>query len=667
VAAREHLLDELRYEYGEGQLVPFLGSGMSRPVCRGWAGMIARLESAMGLRSLRNPDEASGCDDFELTRRAAYVLERLRLEGGLDKVAGAVRDALLESGPAPPPSATATLARFDWPLVLTTNYDDLYVAAVHAEFLSTRIGGRQRTGDTERRVPPTEVVGRSLSDCHRVLSALRRPARPLVWALQGFLPGQGRIVIPPAAGHSTELWLDYISAGDGQPGFSSEKFKELERQLVVGHAEYRAVAMRSETFRRAFAEVYRSRSFLFLGSGLRDRYLLDLFSQIAELYGPSSQQHYAIVLRDEVDPAFLQRYFGISVLEIDDHGEIPGLLTKIGSPANAAVGAVRWSYIKQTPRRRPPALSIVSSFLTAESPPSGCVVLSGGGSRDWLRLSAGMRAFLVGSGFLPERFRDSDAKDVGRLFRRKEGRDFIWVLKEGVVQQAHNDHATLLIARVRADPASSLGRQLRPLAPAANQARTGDNAGRLWRDLRLVKPAMQEVLDVAAAAGNSTIVSTLLASGSLRSFPPSFALQEMVRAWASDAQHVVSLEVRITDNAVLTDMRSGRLDLSYLLSRSGSATGAASSMRFWLEIEEINGRTQRLWELTEPEFPVRTFLQDHWLDDPRWSIDVWPAPCLEWVPWTLQDIKGWEREMHKDMSLERLGVFHGSTLRVSEM
>ena len=49
---QKHLLGEMRYEYGEGRLVPFLGSGMSRPVCRGRAGMIVQLELIRGLRSV---------------------------------------------------------------------------------------------------------------------------------------------------------------------------------------------------------------------------------------------------------------------------------------------------------------------------------------------------------------------------------------------------------------------------------------------------------------------------------------------------------------------------------------------------------------------------------------------------------------------------------------
>jgi hypothetical protein len=76
---QKHLLGEMRYEYGEGRLVPFLGSGMSRPVCRGWADMIAQLELTGGLRSVPQAKKSSEGDDFELTHRAAFVLEQLRL------------------------------------------------------------------------------------------------------------------------------------------------------------------------------------------------------------------------------------------------------------------------------------------------------------------------------------------------------------------------------------------------------------------------------------------------------------------------------------------------------------------------------------------------------------------------------------------------------------
>jgi hypothetical protein len=662
----ERLIDELRYEYGTGRLVPFLGSGMSRPVCRDWPGMITKLEQiaarAVAPDPSPTPTDASKSDpdDLELTRRAARALEQLRREGGADRVADAVREALLESDQGSPTKPTATLARFQWPLVLTTNYDDLYVAAVHEEFLRTRIGTRKNTSDAERRTPPVEVVGRSEADCQRILSALRRPAGPLLWALQGFLPGQAQIVAPDGHGGThPQRWDEYVFGDRPRAAFSRT---ELAHQIVVGHAEYRAVAMRSESFRRAFAEVYRSRSLFFLGSGLRDRYLLDLFNQIVELYGPSSQQHYAVVTRGRVDTEFMRRYFGIWVLEVDDRGEIPSVVEAVASPASLGVGGQRWSYGNRPSHGSLPApLSISAAPLTAESVMSKCVVVSGGGSKNWIRLSRNIRSVLVDGGLLPESLRDASREEVGACFDLLPNKDYTWALRE---ELRENLPGTLLVARARLEPDKPPGKDIRPIAPTDQPATREDRAGRLWRDLRIIKPVMQEVLGVALAWGHDSIVSTLLATGSLRAFPPSFALQEMVRAWASE-ERTVALDLHTIDKEVLADLRSGRLDLAYLMSGRRAGDVGASRQRFWLEVVD-RSRTERILELRDCTYGVCALLSEYWLDGPRWLIDVWPKPCLEWSPWTLETVKAWQKDTGLTMSLERLGLFHGSTLRVTE-
>ena len=656
------LTDELRYEYAEGRLVPFLGSGMSRPVCSGWLDLVSGLEKvasrAVGVDHVPLPENVDETDDLGLTRRAARALEQLRRQGGEQRAVAAVREALLVSATAEPPSSTTKLASLDWPLVLTTNYDDLYAAAVHQRFLHQRIGARPLTDDAERRTPPIEVVGRSPADCHRVLSALRRPAGPLLWALQGFLPGQAQITTRDAHGVTRrEVWADYVSAGSGMLRFSGP---ELERQLVVGHAEYRAVTMRSESFRRAFAEVCRSRSLFFLGSGMRDRYLLDLFSQIAELYGPSTQHHYAIVPRGVVDTMFMRRYFGIWAIEIANYDEIPEILGEVGSPANVSVGANRWSYsVRPAGGRSATPLTVCAAPLTSRSTSSECVVVSGGGSGGWVRLSRGIRSFLIDTGLLPKAFRDSSNEVVGRCFRPVSGRRFTWMLK--AEHRGREDGPTLLVARARLDAASALGRQLRPVAPAADPLGRRDRAGRVWRDLRLIKPVMAEVIDVAVEAGHGTVVSTLLASGSLRSFPSSFVLQEMIRAWVQTNHDAVGLELHVTEDAILTDLRSGRLDVAYLLPRSEPGAGGGSSQRFWLEIVE-GASIERIPELRESSHGVRALLEEYWLDRHKWVFDVLPRPCLEWSPWDLEAIQAWESETGSTMSLERLGVINGSTL-----
>jgi hypothetical protein len=73
-----------------------------------------------------------------------------------------------------------------WPIVLTTNYDDLYVAAAQ----SAHLDRNPRLHDAERLQVPLLLLGRSASDCQRVLTSLRRPDVPILWTLQGFVGGQ---------------------------------------------------------------------------------------------------------------------------------------------------------------------------------------------------------------------------------------------------------------------------------------------------------------------------------------------------------------------------------------------------------------------------------------------------------------------------------------------
>lgn len=175
---------------------------------------------------------------------------------------------------------TKALARLYWPLVLTTNYDDLLYRAVY----------ELRSG--------WAVRGRSWYDCDQVVAGLTGPAPPTLWALQGFLPYPG--------GPFGRVFA---------PGEVAALETELAAQMVVGHEEYRRVTHREPWFRRAFAEVFRSRSFLFLGSGLAENYLLELFGEALEMTGMSPYPHYAFVQKGEVDPDFLTSRLNILVIE----------------------------------------------------------------------------------------------------------------------------------------------------------------------------------------------------------------------------------------------------------------------------------------------------------------------------------------------------------------
>jgi hypothetical protein len=127
--------------------------------------------------------------------------------------------------------------------------------------------------------------------------------------LQGYLAGQADIHVPsPTA--ATHVYKTWTTAAPAAAGLKEHRLR-LAREIVVGHAEYRSVAMRSESVRRTFAEAFRARSLLFLGSGLSDPYLLDVFDQVVELYGPSPNTHLAIGKAGKFDRDFLRHHFGI--------------------------------------------------------------------------------------------------------------------------------------------------------------------------------------------------------------------------------------------------------------------------------------------------------------------------------------------------------------------
>ena len=84
---------------------------------------------------------------------------------------------------------------------------------------------------------------------------------------------------------------------------------------MIGHAEYRRVTNRSPEFRRCFAEVFNSRSFLFLGSSLQEDYFLNLFGEVLDLCGPSAVPHFAFTQEGQVDASFLADQMNITVCE----------------------------------------------------------------------------------------------------------------------------------------------------------------------------------------------------------------------------------------------------------------------------------------------------------------------------------------------------------------
>ncbi|SFO74512.1 SIR2-like domain-containing protein [Geodermatophilus dictyosporus] len=662
------VLEEMRATRLAGRLVPFLGAGMSRTVCRDWQGMVQTLQRKSGLpQDLADPFQGRG-DDLSLIRKADRALEALR-HGRGQSTADSVRDALLEGEPSSAPPQTTALAAADWPLVMTTNYDDLFLAAAHQRALRRR--HYKRAGEEDGRSTPYQLAGRSSSDCHRVLSSLSHPSPPILWALQGFVGGQATIGLPVRDGvEKTCLYRDWawprLVSGTTSPAVPAE----LQDQLVVGHADYRRVALRSESFRRAFAEVFRSRSLLFLGSGLGDRYLMDLFGQVIELVGPSPHPHFAIATRGGLQLDLLQRDFGIWVHEISGHQELPATIQAVlGSSAGAPCASLWGVSVRSSSRpETPDRLTITAGPLPRTREPSTCVVVSGGGSEPgYLRTGRRSRQYMADMDLIPESAVD-DSKRVSAMFRPARGRRFIWEPRE---PRDPGRWPLLLVARVRMDPTEVEGWEMRPTvtrAPDEGPAvPASPPAGRSWRDVRLLAPAVHEVLEVAAEAGCQDVLMPPLSAGSLRVNSPSSAVVEMIRAWGSSPSLTIrSLTICVLNREARADLRAGRLVPSRVLP-AVRGESPPRSLEYWLEVVERTGRVRRVLRVDDPRLPVREVLREFSLDRPEWRLRVWPAPCLGWEDWDTDVIDGWEWTTGRALSLERFGILLGSTLTVHQL
>jgi hypothetical protein len=301
-------LPRLLDAYDHGRLVPFLGAGASVPLCPLWPEFVDNLER-LAQRHNKSDINDSGSLQSEprgLIQRAAVAVRRLKNSGSLPfakaiKIALQPRTASRRSKHRRrEPPVSAALASIWWPLVLTTNYDDWFYA----------LWNRGVEGEIPA-FSKMEVVGRGSLDCQRVLNSLRAPDNPLLWALHGFVASQGRIS------------LDAEEFAIGNP-------QGLAEQVTVGHEEYRRQVHNSLVFRRSFTEVFRSRSLMFVGTGLSDPDFLDLFDEILELHGPNPYSHFALVKRGSTDPRLLTERFQIQCIEYETYADLPKLIRKFG-------------------------------------------------------------------------------------------------------------------------------------------------------------------------------------------------------------------------------------------------------------------------------------------------------------------------------------------------
>jgi hypothetical protein len=559
-------LPRLAAAYDQGVLVPFLGAGMSWPACPDWKGLIAGLEERCGI-----DPTAGGTEPVDLVRRGNRAVRLLKRRDERTFING-MRAALYRGRPPVPPQ-TQALARLWWPLVLTTNYDN------HFETAYGRAHRDARDALT--------VLGRSAQDCQQVLSSLSSTSGCLLWALQG-----------------------YLAAGRGE--------HRLHPELVVGHEEYRRVTHTAQHFRRAFAEVFRRRSFLFLGSSLGDTYLLDLFGEILEFAGANPLPHYAMVKKGTVDAAFLRSRFNIIALQYDEHDQLPGWLDTLKAETDrAATRPVRWCYSLAAGEADGTAgvedLEIIRGSLPPPAEGELVAVSAGTGRGGTLWVSEGVhdvvRPFwsrpVVGRGYLMERL------------------------------------STRFVFGYPKPDGSG------PVPVVAVNARVDD---RDRRDLRLISEAVRELLDWAVEHGFHTVRMQVLASGKSAHYPARFSIAEAVRAfgrWRRATGHALALRIHLMDPRALLEVGAGRLDVVELLT--------CEDVRFWVEVVAGGQVLERELVFADSDRTLGEIAQDFAVPRTGWEIDVNPRPRLDARSQTVH------AEWNND--LLSIGVIPGATLR----
>lgn len=586
--------------YDRGCLVPFIGSGMSVPACPDWSGFVSRLENSAGISTPMHMNQY-------LIQRALLAQKTLRQQGRDE--AGEIAAAIYLHENDAIPTQTQLLASVFWPLVCTTNYDDLYLRAK----LSI-LGDKQKL---------PEVLGRSEVDCRRVLQHLSFPASEVLWALQGFL------------GLRREQTLRKLTASRGVADDHPLRQSNLMDELVVGHAEYRKAAHRAPHFRRSFAELFRTRSLFFLGSGLAEPYFLTLFDEIIELTGPPVRPHFAVIEEGKVDAEFLREQYHIvcNTYSGSKHGYVADLLEEFGAfVIGPRARESKWTFRVYTPTRAQKS-DVPDHFSIVRATPPLPEELADG---EVVAVSCGRG--LAEATLSGEERRGRPLVGDGKKILRLQDNECDW-LDDWTVQWKNRPRSYGIVARELIDP---------------DESRISLETSRDRRSPDAIRKAFTAFLHQMIRKNTRVAHVQLLAAGKHSVFHPWVAVVQMARAygeWCADRMKICkdgTLLVRlyVVHPGVVSLLQGGYINIAEQLD--------CTAVRIMIETIDRNGRSDRHHRIIGNNTKLRT-LTGSPLSRNAPHVYTYPISRLNTGPMLLTDEIA-------DLDVRDFGLFSDSVL-----
>ncbi|MFS0757484.1 SIR2 family protein [Noviherbaspirillum sp. 1P10PC] len=574
--------------YDRGLLVPFIGSGMSDPVCTRWEPFIKGLEQQAGFEQEPNIN-------LSVIERGLFAIQRLRLNGA--DVARAVRASVYTDNDDLDSTHSPALASFFWPLVCTTNYDDVYLRA-----------------KLKIRTTPPRVIGRSEADCHYLLQHLSFPVDEVLWALQGFLEPEHKVV--------REAFT--------RAGFDGRR---LEEELVVGHAEYRQIAHRTPHFRRCFAELFRSKSLFFLGSGLGESYFRALFDEIIELFGPPIGPHFAIVQEGQVVPRLMREQYHIECYTYPrgQHSDVSRMLNGfMRFLKSQRARSSRWGFhlnslsIRDTHRAQP-HFEIARATLPSESdlPDNEAVAISCG--RAYKDKSKNPLP-PPGAPMLSDR---ALLGAGGPTLRR-----YAWI-NDYTVKWGGFERSYGIVARELSDDTLS---------------------SRDARSPEAIRTGFRAFLEVVEATGIKVAHVQLLSAGKQRVFHPWVSLVQMARAYGQWCQERTPDEhfermrviVYVVDPSVIALIDGGYVNLAEQLENT--------PLRIRVEVIDTQGKSETHYKIVDPDGNLNDCIAELPKEDRIPKLSAYPVPTHRFQALGLNEIG--------NMKVREFGLVSGSTFIV---